>query len=120
MHEAHSIGGYNGESPLTMATAYVAFGNGGYYNEPYSFSKIIYNDSGDTYINKTETKQVMSDSTAYMITYMLQETASYGIDSGSYKSVNGVKYAAKTGTTNFDSDTKKNINYHIMQLMITG
>lgn len=107
LHEAHSIGGYNGESPLTMATAYAAFGNGGYYNEPYSFSKIIYNDSGDTYINKTETKQVMSDSTAYMITYMLQETASYGIDSGNYRDVNGVKYAAKTGTTNFDSDTKK-------------
>ncbi len=107
LHEAHAIGGYNGESPLTMANAYAAFGNGGYYNEPSSFTKIVYNDTGDTYINQTTTKQVMSDSTAYMITNMLQETASYGIDSGSYKDVNGVKYAAKTGTTNFDEKTFK-------------
>lgn len=111
IHEAHSIGGYNGESPLSMANAYAAFGNGGYYNEPYNFTKVVYNDSGDTYINKTETRQAMSDSTAYMVTSMLQATASYGIDSGSYKSVNGLKYAAKTGTTNFDDDTKK--KYHM-------
>lgn len=110
LHEAHAIGGYNGESPLNMAAAYSAFGNGGYYNEPYSFTKILYNDTGDVYVNKAETKQVMSDSTAYMITHMLQETASYGIDSGSYKSVNGVKYAAKTGTTNFNAKTFKDFN----------
>lgn len=107
LHEAHSIGGYNGESPLTMAAAYSAFANGGKYNEPYSFTKIVYNDTGEIYVNKTETRQAMSESTAYMITHMLQETASFGIDSGSYKSVNGVKYAAKTGTTNFDDATFK-------------
>lgn len=106
LHEAHAIGGYNGENPLSMANAYASFGNGGYYNEPYSFTKIIY-DNGEVYINHTSTTQVMSDSTAYMITHMLQETASYGIDSGSYRDVNGIKYAAKTGTTNFDEATKK-------------
>ena len=105
--EPHSIGGYNGENPISMATAYAAFGNGGYYNEPYSFTKIEYPDTGDVFINKTETRQVMSDSTAYMMTYLLQKTRERGIDSGSYKSVNNVPYAAKTGTTNFDSATKK-------------
>jgi penicillin-binding protein 1A len=107
LHEAHSIGGYNGESPLTMAAAYAAFGNGGYYNEPYSFTKVVHTDTGDTYFNKPARRQVMSDSTAYMITHMLQETAAYGIDSGSYKNVNGIRYAAKTGTTNFDDATKR-------------
>lgn len=111
LHEAHAIGGYNGESPLPMAAAYAAFGNGGYYSEPYSFSKIVYNDTGDVYVNKNETKQVMSEATAYMITYMLQKTREYGIDAGSYKNVNGVPYAAKTGTTNFDDATKK--QYHL-------
>ena len=111
LHEAHAIGGYNGESPLTMAAAYSAFANGGKYNEPYSFTKIIYNDTGEIYVNKTETRQAMSESTAYMITHMLQETADYGIDSGSYKNINGVKYAAKTGTTNFDEATFK--KYHL-------
>ncbi len=107
IHEAHAIGGYNGENPLSMANAYAAFANGGYYNEPYSVAKVIYNDTGEVYVTKNETKQVMSDSTAYLITKMLQETASYGIDAGSYKGINGLKYAAKTGTTNFDEATIK-------------
>ena len=102
IHEAHAIGGYAGETPLTMATAYSAFGNGGYYNESYSFTKVEYAD-GKTFVNKTETKQVMQDSTAYIITSMLQKAAK----SYSYYNVNGIKYAAKTGTTNFDQKTMK-------------
>ncbi len=107
LHEPHAIGGYNGESPLSMAAAYAAFGNGGYYNEPYSFTKISYQDTGDVYINQTKTERVMQDSTAYIITKMLQATATYGIDSGSYRSINGIKYAAKTGTSNYDRKTIK-------------
>lgn len=107
LHEAHSIGGYNGESPLSMAAAYAAFANGGYYTEPYSFTKLVYINTGETYINSTQTNQVMHDYTAYMITYMLQKAASYGLDTGKYYNVNGVKYAAKTGTTNYDAATKK-------------
>jgi Membrane carboxypeptidase (penicillin-binding protein) len=109
LHEAHSIGGYNGESPLSLSAAYAAFANGGYYTEPYTVTKVVITDSGETYNNRSNTKQVMSDSTAFMITTILQEAASYGLDTGSYYNVNGVKYAAKTGTTNFDPPTiKKN------------
>lgn len=107
LHEAHAIGGYNGENPLSMSAAYAAFGNGGYYTEPFTFTKIVFTDSGQTYNNKSATKQVMADSTAYIITDILQEAAAYGLDSGSYYNVNGVKYAAKTGTTNFDKATVK-------------
>lgn len=115
LHEAHSIGGYNGESPLTMAAAYAAFANGGYYNEPYSFSKIVYNDTGDVYINKTNSKQVMSEATAYMITYMLQKTAEYGIDTKkNLKNINNIPYALKTGTTNYDEEKTKQC-YKIMR-----
>ena len=109
LHEAHAIGGYQGDTPLTMAAAYAAFANGGYYNEPYSFSKIVY-ANGETYTNKANTKQAMSQATAYMMTYMLQKTAELGIDSGKFKNINGVPYAAKTGTTNFDAATFKKYN----------
>lgn len=102
LHEAHAIGGYNGESPLSMAAAYAAFANGGYYTEPYSFTKLVYSDTGETYVNNSKTNQVMHDYTAYMISKMLQEAASYGLDTGKYYNVNRVKYAAKTGTTNYD------------------
>ena len=49
LHEAHAIGGYNGESPLSMAAAYAAFGNGGYYIKPYSFTKIVYKDTEEEF-----------------------------------------------------------------------
>lgn len=100
-HEAHSIGGYNGENPLYMAAAYAAFANGGYYTEPHSVDKIVITGTGETKLFSKETKQVMSSSTAYMITSILQDAASAGIDAGNYRNINGIKYAAKTGTTNF-------------------
>lgn len=107
LHEAHAIGGYSGENALTMASAYAAFANSGYYTEPYVITKIVYTNTGETDIVQSTTKKVMSDATAYMITSMLQDAAAYGIDSGSYGNINGVKYAGKTGTTNFDSATIK-------------
>ena len=107
LHEAHAIGGYNGESPLSMAAAYAAFANGGYYTKPFSFTKIVYTDSGETYTNRSSTVQAMSDSTAYMITSMLQDTVAYGISVRTYRPVNGIRYAGKTGTSNFDAATKK-------------
>lgn len=107
LHEAHSIGGYNGENPLRMAAAYAAFANGGYYTEPYIVSKIVFTGSGESKIISKNTTQVMSSSTAYMITSILQDAAAYGIDSGSYGNINGVKYAGKTGTTNYTPDIIK-------------
>ena len=105
LHEAHSIGGYNGESPLSMAAAYASFGNGGYYIKPYSFTKIVYRDSGEEYNNAPEKNKAMSEETAYMISDMLVTTSTQAL--GSYSNINGVSFAAKTGTTNFDEKKKE-------------
>lgn len=104
IHEAHSIGGYNGESPLTLVGAYSAFANGGTYIEPHSFTKITYKDSDKIFTVTPITRKAMSDSTAYMITSVLTDAAVANI--GSSK-VNGVSYALKTGTSNFSSETKR-------------
>ena len=105
VHEAHSIGGYNGESPLTMSAAYAAFANGGYYNEPYSYTKIIYRDTDEEVENKLNKKRAMSEETAYMVNDMLITTSSQALLQ--YANVNGYKFAAKTGTTNFTEEYKK-------------
>ena len=105
LHEAHAIGGYNGESPLSMAAAYAAFGNGGYYIKPYSFTKIIYKDTNEEYTNTIEKTKAMSEETAYMISDMLVTTGQQAM--GRYNNINGVQYAAKTGTTNFDEKKKE-------------
>ena len=103
MHEAHAIGGYTGESPMTVAGAYESFANGGYYVEPYSFTKIEFDKDGKTFENKAEKKKVMSPETAYMVTDMLVDTGKNAL--GNYSNVNGTLFGAKTGTTNFDKKT---------------
>ena len=100
LHEAHAIGGYNGESPMSMAAAYAAFGSGGYYSSPYTFTKIEYAD-GTTYDNVPQRTRVMSEETAYMITNMLIDTGQFAF--GPYSNVNNQQYAGKSGTTNYDS-----------------
>lgn len=108
IYEAHSLGAFKGATPLEMASAYAAFGNGGYYIKPYSINKIINRTNGDVTTFENEKKQVMSDSTAYMITDMLLTAVNSGLSSGA--KINGVNLAAKTGTTNFDEQTKKMYN----------
>lgn len=106
LHEAHSIGGYNGESPLSVAAAYAAFGNGGTYNKPYSYTKIVYRDTNEEEENELYSKQAMSEATAYIIQDMLVSTAPTALG-GYYSNVNGWKFSAKTGTSNFDQATKQ-------------
>lgn len=101
VHEAHAIGAFTGTNPLQMSGAYAAFSNGGYYNEPYSVSKIVYKSNGETkeHNNKNYVvkRKVMSDATAYMITSILQDVSLSG--------GNPANVARKTGTTNYDSKT---------------
>lgn len=103
VHEAHAIGGYNGESPLTMSTAYAAFGNGGYYITPHSYTKVVYKNTNEVYEKVIEKTRVMSEETAYMMTSLLQSSATSGLGAQSY--VNGAVYGAKTGTSNYDQAT---------------
>ena len=105
LHEAHSIGGYNGESPVTMAAAYAAFANNGIYTEPYTFTKIIYHENNEEYINEIKSNRAMNEETAYIISDMLATTATSAM--GRYYNINGIKYSAKTGTTNFDEKAMK-------------
>lgn len=105
LHEAHAIGGYTGESPLSMSAAYASFARGGYYIEPYSYSKIIYRNTDEVFENKKVKTKVMSDATAYMITDMLIDTGQHALSSR-YNNINGKQFAAKTGTTNFASEFK--------------
>lgn len=93
-----AIGGTEtGVSPLQMAGAYRAFGNGGIYNEPYAVTKVVY-PNGRTINLKPEPKAAMSDYTAYMITDMLKTAVKSG--TGTRANVPSIPMAGKTGTTN--------------------
>jgi len=105
INESHSIGGFNGVSPLELAAAYATFARGGTYIKPYSFTKIEYSNTGETYTVKPKKVKAMSDATAFMINSMLRDAVSNGhISTGSS---NGTQVASKTGTSTVDSSVKK-------------
>lgn len=101
IHEAHAIGAFNGSNPMEMAGAYQIFSNGGYYTEPYTISKIVLRNSGETIENTNETKQIISDSTAYMIADVLKDVVTWRMKGFKYNITDN--FAVKTGTTNYDS-----------------
>lgn len=109
-YEAYSIGGLKtGVSTVQMAAAYAAFANGGYYTEPYTVKSITYRDTGETTEFEVKKTQAMKDSTAYLITNVLEYAAHYGFSggTGSYRGT----VAAKTGTSNYDEATLKARGY---------
>lgn len=103
LHEAHSLGGYNGENPLSLAGAYQAIANGGYYIEPHSVRKVVFLENDEEYKVVTPKEKAMSASTAYMLQDMLITTArkAYGSD------INGATVASKTGTTDYPQSVIK-------------
>lgn len=108
LHEAHALGAFSGATAIEMAAAYSAFANGGYYTEPYTITKIVYRDTGKEIVAEPERKQVMSDSTAFMITDVLKTAVNSGLSSGAR--ISGINIAAKTGTSSFDDKTKQLYN----------
>lgn len=114
IHEAHSIGSFTGStkkgesrnSPMTMAGAYQTFSNGGYYIKPHTIKKFVYKDTDEVVETKAAKTRVMNDSTAYIINYSLNWSATEGL-AKSAAGISGVQTAAKTGTSNFDEATRK-------------
>lgn len=103
INEAHSIGGFTGVSPVELASSYQAFGNSGYYTEEHSINKIILKDTQEEINFDYKKKQVMKDTTAYLIAHMLTKATNYQVK------VKGTQIATKTGTSSYDENTLKNI-----------
>lgn len=99
LYESSSIGGFDGTSPIELSAAYGTFARGGYYIEPYAYTKVVNNITGDETNYSYTKKQVMEESTAYMINNIL-------IDAYGGKGPGGTTVAGKTGTTNLDRKTK--------------
>lgn len=105
IYESYSIGGVEeGVSPLQMAGAYSAFGNKGVYIKPHAVKKIVFPDNTEMNL-APEPKSVMKDSTAFIITDMLRSVVDYG--TGRAANIPGRNLAGKTGTTNFDKNTRQ-------------
>ncbi len=100
VYEADAIGSHIMVTPLQLSAAYAVFARGGYYIEPYSYTKVTEVATGKEYTNSYTKQKVLDESTAFMINDLLKD-----VYKG--KAVSGTDIAAKTGTTNLDSSVKE-------------
>ena len=92
-------GSENGTTPLQMAAGYAMIANGGEYIEPTFYTKVEDSNGNVILETKQETKRVMSEGNAYILSSILT-TPVTGVDgtAGSC-AISGMDVAAKTGTT---------------------
>lgn len=99
-----ALGGLtNGVSPVEMTAAYAAFANGGMYNKPVTYTKVI--DSNGMVILENELKptRAMSEETAFTMANMLSGVMTYGTGTGA-SLASGQWAGGKTGTSDDDKD----------------
>ena len=95
LNESYAIGTWNGVSPVTLASAYSAFGNNGVRVTAHSYRKLIYRETEEEVKPVVESTRAMKPTTAYLIANILTGNASR-------VSVSGTTVATKTGTTSYD------------------
>ncbi len=100
-----ALGGLtNGVTVRDMAAAYAVFANNGNYIEPYSYTKVLDATNRVLLENKSESKNAVSASTAYIITDMLYGVVNNYSGTGKLAKFPGMAIYGKTGTTNNDYD----------------
>lgn len=98
-----ALGGVTyGISPLEMATAYSVFANGGNYVEPTFYIKVEDSDGNVILEPKQETRKVMSEGNAYIMTQLLREPIEGAEGTGTAARISGMQVGGKTGTANKD------------------
>lgn len=112
---ATALGGITkGVSNLELTAAYATIANGGIYTKPVFFTKILDHNGKVLLENEPETKRVLKDSTAFLLTDALSQSmegsrmySSAGVNLNSTSAVAnipGMSNAGKSGTTTSNND----------------
>ena len=93
-----ALGGLtDGVYNVEMAGAYAAIANGGVYNRPVYYTKIEDHDGNVLIDNSGESKTVLRESTAYLLTSAMEDVITKG--TGYQAKLPNMAAAGKTGTT---------------------
>lgn len=101
-----ALGGItDGVTNLELNAAYASIANGGIYQSPIFYTKITDSEGNVLLENKSESKQVMKASTAWLLTDAMKDVVSAGgTGSGIKFSSSNIPISGKTGTTSNDAD----------------
>lgn len=103
INESMALGGLtDGVTNIELCAAYAAIANGGKYTEPVYYTKVL-DSSGKVILDKTpETRQILKDSTAYLLTLAMHDVVVSG--TGTKANIENMYVAGKTGTTTSSYD----------------
>ena len=104
INESLCLGGLTeGVTNLELTGAYASIANNGTYVEPTFFSKVLDHDGNVLIDNAPETKQVMKETTAWLINNAMQDVVKSGTGTAARLS-SGMVVSGKTGTTSSNYD----------------
>lgn len=102
---ALALGGLSeGVTPLELNAAMAAIANGGKYVEPILYTKIVDRDNNVILEKTPKSHTVISESTASMLTDMMEDVIKQGTGRSIASSFRGMPVSGKTGTTTDDKD----------------
>ena len=102
---AIALGGLTyGVTNLELSAGYAAIANGGIYNKPLFYTRILDSDGNVILEKSTESKQVMKTSTAWLLTNAMLDTTTIGTATRPAFRNYEMPVAGKTGTSTKDND----------------
>ncbi len=102
---AASLGGITkGVTQIELAAAYGAIANGGVYNKPILYSKVLDHNNEILLENVPEPKQILKKESAYLLTDMMKDVVRSGTGTKAALKKSKMPVAGKTGTTSDDKD----------------
>jgi penicillin-binding protein 1A len=100
-----ALGGItDGVKNLELTAAYAAIANHGVYTKPMLYTKILDHDNKVLIKNKPAERQVMKESTAYLLTSAMEDVVKKGTGTSARFNEINMPIAGKTGTTSDDYD----------------
>lgn len=101
--QALALGGItNGVTNLELTAAYAAIANGGTYTKPRLYTKILDHEGSILVDNSPQTRTVLKETTAFLLTSAMQDVVTAGTGTG--VNFGSMPIAGKTGTTNSSKD----------------
>ena len=98
--ESLALGGItHGVYNYELAAAYATIANGGVYNKPILYTKVLDHDGNVLIENEPESRTVLKETTAALLTSAMEDVVNKGT-ANPYAKVKNMPVAGKTGTTN--------------------
>ncbi len=109
---SYALGGFKyGVSPLSLASAYSMIANYGVYKTPITIKYVLDLSTNKKIYPNLETKRLLNENSAFLINNTLRNVINNNYWNIALCKPLNVQVGAKTGTSNFDENFKKKMNY---------